>query len=141
MNFIFAKLYEEYKRKNDPAKFNITLYITIVYFFLTFAFVIPIKSILGKDLFYNEIEYGKSIIITVVFLVFGAIVCLVYYFYIRKNYIEILTKKFKDKKINKTILYIIVPLLPLSIFLIAGATAVYINGGEILGHKIHGILK
>ncbi|WP_439478826.1 hypothetical protein [Chryseobacterium aquaticum] len=141
MNLIFAKLYEEYVRKNDPAKFNITLYISIVYFFLIFALLLPVKTFIDNKIFDDQTDYEKSTILTVVFGLLTLITSLVYYIYIKKNYIERLTKRYKTKKINKTILYIIVALTPVTLLLLGATTTVYLNGGEILGHKIQGLLE
>ncbi len=141
MNFIFAKLYEEYRRKNDPAKFYITFYISIVFFFLIFAIILPVKTFIDKKLFDNNIEYEKSTIMAVTFGLFAVITYLVYYLYVRRHYIETLTEKYKDKKINRTILYLIVALTPLILLIIAGTTTVYLNGGEILGYEIQGLLE
>lgn len=62
MNLIFAKLYEEYIRKNDSPKFSITLYISIVYFFLLFVLLLPIKTFVDKQIFDDQINYEKSTI-------------------------------------------------------------------------------
>lgn len=141
MNLIFAKLYEEYIRKNDPAKFNITMYISIVYFFLLFTLLLPIKTFVDKQIFDDKIHYDKSLIMIVVFGLLTIITCLVYYKYIRKNYIETLTKRYKVRKINRALLYLIVAGIPVTLLIIAGTITVYLNGGEILGHRIEGLLN
>ena len=141
MNLIFAKLYEEYLRKNDPAKFNITLYISIVYFLLIFALVLSIKTYIDKKLYSDQINYEKSTIMTVIFGLFALIICLVYYIYIRNKFIETLVKRYKKTKLNKMLLYIIVIVTPVGLLLIGSFTVVYLNGGEILGNRIHGILE
>ena len=141
MNFIFAKLYEEYIRKNDPAKFNITLYISVVYLFLTFAFLLPVKTFVDKKIYADQIHYEKSTIMIAVFGLLAVVTYLVYYIYIKKNYIETLTKKYETHKINKAILYLIVVLTPVTLMLIAGTITVCLNGGEVLGNKIHGLFE
>jgi|SRR5690554_736886 len=141
MNLIFAKLYEEYIRKNDPAKFNITMYISIVYFFLLFTLLLPIKTFVDKQIFDDKIHYEKSSMMIVVFGLLTIITCLVYYKFIRKKYIEILTKRYKARKINRALLYLIVAGTPLTLLIIAGTITVYLNGGEILGHRIEGLLN
>lgn len=141
MNLIFAKLYEEYIRKNDPAKFSITMYISIVYFFFSFVLLSPVKTLIDKLIFDDQIHYKKSSIMTIVFGLLALITYLVYYIYIKKNYIETLTKKYEKKKLNKTILYLIVALTPVALLLIAGTITVYLNGGEIFGNKINGLLE
>lgn len=141
MNLIFAKLYEEYIRKNDPAKFNITLYISIVYFFLIFAIVLPFKTFIDKKIYDDQFHYEKSTIMTVVFVLLTVIICLVHYIYIKKRHIETLTRRHKENKINKTLLYLIVIVTPLALLILAGITTVYLNGGEVLGNRIHGILE
>jgi len=141
MNLIFAKLYEEYKRKNDPAKLSITLYISIVYFLLTFVFILPIKTIIDKRVFNDNIQYEKSTIMTVVFGLLAVITYFVYRLYIKKHYIETLTRKYKDKNINRTLLYFIVALTPVILLIIAGTTTVFLNGGKILGHEVQGLFE
>lgn len=141
MNLIFAKLYEEYIRKNDPAKFNITMYISIVYFFSSFILLLPIKTFIDKQIFDDKIHYEKSSIMIVVFGLLTMITCLVYFKYIRKKHIETLTKRYKARKINRALLYVIVAGTPVTLLIIAGTITVYLNGGEILGHRIEGLLN
>jgi uncharacterized membrane protein len=141
MNLIFAKLYEEYIRKNDPAKFSITIYISIVYFFLLFVLILPVKTLIDKQIFDDQIHYEKSTIMIVVFGLLILITCLVYYKYVKKKYIETLTKRYKTRKINKALLYLIVVGTPLVLLIIAATITVYLNGGEILGHKIEGLIN
>ena len=141
MNLIFAKLYEEYIRKNDPAKFSITIYISIVYFFLSFVLILPVKTLIDKQIFDDQIHYEKSTIMIVVFGLLILITCLVYYKYVKKKYIETLTKRYKTRKINKVLLYLIVVGTPLVQLIIAATITVYLNGGEILGHKIEGLIN
>jgi uncharacterized membrane protein len=141
MNLIFAKLYEEYIRKNDPAKFNITLYISIVYFFLIFAIALPFKTFIDKKIYDDQFHYEKSTIMTVVFVLLTVIISLVHYIYSKKRHIETLTRRHKENKINKTLLYLIVIVTPLALLILAGITTVYLNGGEVLGNRIHGILE
>lgn len=141
MNLIFAKLYEEYIRKNDLPKFSITLYISIVYFFLTFAVALPIKTLIDNQIFDNQIHYQKSTIMIVVFGLLLIITYLVYYKYIMKNYIQVLLNKYKTKKINKVLLYLIVVGTPAMLLIIAGTITVFLNGGEIIGHPIEGLIK
>lgn len=141
MNLIFAKLYEEYKRKNDSAKLSITLYISMVYFFLAFVFILPIKTFIDKKIVNNNVEYEKSTIIIVVFGLLSVITYFVNRFYIKKHYIENLTKKYKDKSINRVLLYFIVALTPVTLLIIAGTTTVLLTGGKILGHEIEGLFE
>lgn len=141
MNLIFAKLYEEYIRKNDSAKFNITLYISIVYLFLIFVLILPVKTFIDKKIYTDQIHYEKSTIMTVFLGLLAFITYWVYYFYIKKNYIETLTMRYKKIKLNKTVLYLIVVLTPVTLLLFAGIIMVFLNGGEIFGNKINGLLE
>lgn len=141
MNLIFAKLYEEYLRKDEPAKFKITLYISVVYFFLIFALVLPLKVYVEKKVYVDPIQYEKSTIMTTVFGILALITCFVYYIYIKNKFIETLTKRYKKINLNKTLLYLIVIVTPVGLLLIGGFITVYLNGGKILGNRIHGILE
>ena len=96
MNLIFAKLYEEYKRKKDPAKLSITFYISIVYFFLTIVFILPIKTIIDKKIFDDNIQYKKSTIMTVVF---GLLIVITYF--VHNLYIKKKPHRNFDKKIQR----------------------------------------
>ena len=49
MNLIFAKLFEQYIKKNDPSEFKITAYISIFYFMLLFVLILPIKIFVDKN--------------------------------------------------------------------------------------------
>ena len=141
MNLIFAKLYEEYIRKNYPAKFSITMYISIVYFFFSSILFLPIKTFVDKQILDNQFYYEKTSIMIVVFGQLTIITCLVYYRYIRKKHIEILVKKYQLRKINKTLLYLFVVATPVTLLLIAATITVFINGGEILGNRIEEIFN
>ena len=117
------------------------MYISIVYFFLLFTLLLPIKTFVDKQIFDDKIHYEKSSMMIVVFGLLTIITCLVYYKFIRKKYIEILTKRYKARKINRALLYLIVAGTPLTLLIIAGTITVYLNGGEILGHRIEGLLN
>ena len=103
---------------------------------MLFTLLLPIKTFVDKQIFADKIRYEKSSIMIVVFGLFTIITSLVYYKYIRKKYIETLTKRYKARKINKALLYLIVVGTPVTLLIIAGIITVYLNGGEILGHRI-----
>jgi hypothetical protein len=141
MNLIFAKLFEEYIKKNDPAKFKITAYISIFYFMLIFVLILPIKTFIDKNTFSRQIHYEKNITTFFIFGILVVIFFIVHHVYIKNKYIYKLTKKYKNKRLNKFILYFIVALAPVIMLLLGGTITVYINGGEILGHEIKGLLE
>lgn len=140
MNFIFAKLFEEYLRKNDSPTRRITIYISIFYFFLTFAIILPIKTFIDKKIFNNQLHYENKIILVALFVILTIITFIVHYVFIRNNYIYSLIAKYKNIRINTTILYLIIVLTPVVLLLFAGLITVLFNGGEILGNKIEGFL-
>lgn len=140
MNFIFAKLFEEYLRKNDSPTRRITIYISIFYFFLTFAIILPINTFIDKKIFNNQLHYENKIILVALFVILTIITFIVHYVFIRNNYIYSLIAKYKSIRINTTILYLIIVLTPVVLLLFAGLITVLFNGGEILGNKIEGFL-
>lgn len=140
MNFIFAKLFEEYLRKNDSPTRRITIYISIFYFFLTFAIILPINTFIDKKIFNNQLHYENKIILVALFVILTTITFIVHYVFIRNNYIYSLIAKYKSIRINTTILYLIIVLTPVVLLLFAGLITVLFNGGEILGNKIEGFL-
>jgi len=139
MNFIFAKLYEEYKRKNYSPKYNITLYISIIYFFLSFAILLPIKTFIDKKLFNGQIEYEKSTVIIVISGLLALILLFVHQIYIKNERIFRLVQRYKGMKINKVILNFIIILTPVILVLLGGAMTVYLNGGKLFGNEINGL--
>jgi len=141
MNFIFAKLFEEYIRKNDSPKHRITAYISLVYFFLLFIILLPVKIFIDKRIFDNQLEYNRSTIMIIVFGLLSIIILTVYSIYIKNERIFRLVDKYKSKKINKGILYLIIILTPVMLLLLAGLATVYLNGGKILGNEINGLLE
>ncbi|MBG6187091.1 hypothetical protein [Flavobacterium sp. CAN_S2] len=141
MDLIFAKLFEEYIRKNDPAKFKIVAYISIFYFFLAFVIFLPIITFLEHKVFINEIQNRKTIIKIGVFSLLSIIFYLVHYTYIKNKRIYKLVAKYKSRKINKTFFYLIVILSPVMLLILAGTITVYLNGGEILGTEIKSLLE
>lgn len=78
MNFIFAKLFEEYLRKNDSPTRRITIYISIFYFFLTFAIILPIKTFIDKKIFNNQLHYENKIILVALFVILTTITFIVH---------------------------------------------------------------
>ena len=140
MNFFFAKLFEEYQRKNDSANFNITLYISLFYFFLLFALYLPVSESVNKIYFKNEFTYNKTILAICVFSVLITITYSVYVKYIKRGFILSLTKTYRGKSINRNLLYSLTALFPL-FFLLLGATAtVLIKGGTILNYHFKGMI-
>ena len=141
MNFIFAKLFKEYSRKESAPEYKIVAYISIFYFFLLFNLLLPLNSFIDKNVLTNEIDYKKDTITIIVFVLLGIILFIVYYVYITKKYIYKLVVKYNKTRINIVLLYIIVALTPALMLLTASITTVYINGGEILGKEIKGLLE
>jgi SNF family Na+-dependent transporter len=141
MNFIFAKLFEEYRRKNDSPRYSISLYISVVYFFLSFTILLPIKTFIDKKIFNDQIEYEKSSIMIVVSGLMAIILLFVYRIYIKNERILRLVERYKEIKINKVLLYFIIVLIPVILLLLAGIITVYLNGGKILGNEINGLLE
>ncbi len=141
MNLIFAKLFEQYIKKNDPAELKITAYISIFYFMLMFVLLLPIKVFVDKNIFQNQMNCEKNTIKFFVFALLALTTLLVYYVYIKNKYIYKLMSKYKTRKLNKTILNLVIIFAPLILLLLAGTITVYLNGGEILGQKIKGLLE
>jgi hypothetical protein len=141
MNFIFAKLYERYKKKNESAAFSITLYISVVYFFLLFAFSLPIGVVLKSLFFQGNMKYDKGACIIFIFIVLSLITYLVYYTYIKKKKINKLVIKYQGQKINKFMLYLLVMLMPAFFLVLGGTITVVLKGGKILNWQIEGIIN
>jgi uncharacterized membrane protein YbhN (UPF0104 family) len=141
MRFIFAKLFEEYVRRKDFPKYSITMYISVVYFLLSFAILLPIKTFIDKKIFDNQLEYESSTIMIPLIVIMALIIIAVYYIYIKNKRIYKLADRYKARKINKGILYIILVLTPVMLLLLAGTVTVYLNGGNILGNEINGLLE
>ena len=141
MNLIFAKLYEEYIQKNDSAKFKIVIYISIFYFLAAFVILLPTITFLEHNVFINGIQNRKMLIKIGVFSLFTVIFYSVYYIYIKNKRIYKLVTKYKSRKINKTLLYLIVIFSPVILLTIAGFITVYLNGGKIMGDEIKGLIE
>jgi hypothetical protein len=142
MNFIFAKLFEQYKRKkNESPVFSITLYISIVYFFLLLAFLLPVSEVLKPLYFQENVKYNKDAVMLIIFSVFLLITYLVYNKYIKKRKINKLTIKYQDQKINKFMLYLLVIMMPVFLLILGGTITVLLKGGKILNWQIEGILN
>ena len=142
MNFIFAKLFEQYKRKKKESPvFSITLYISIVYFFLLLAFLLPVSEVLKPLYFQENVKYNKDAVMLIIFSVFLLITYLVYNKYIKKRKINKLTIKYQDQKINKFMLYLLVIMMPVFLLILGGTITVLLKGGKILNWQIEGILN
>ena len=141
MNLIFAKLFEQYIKKNDPSEFKITAYISIFYFMLLFVLILPIKIFVDKNIFHNQMYCDKNTIKVFVFALLALTTLTVYFVYIKNKYIYKLMSKYKTRKVSKTVLNLVVIFTPLILLLLAGTITVYLNGGEILGQEIKGLLE
>lgn len=141
MNFIFAKLFEQYKKKNESPVFSITLYISIVYFFLLFTFLLPISEVLKLKYFGEAVKYNKGTLMFIIFSVFAFITYLVYNKYIKKKTIYQLINKYREKKINKFMLYTIVMLMPVFFLFIGATITILLKGGKIVNWQIEGIIQ
>ena len=141
MNLIFAKLFEEYLKKENSPNRRITMYISIVYFFLTFVILLPLKTYIDKKVFLNNLSYYKTTVIIFVFGLFSIITFIVHKWYIKSKFIYNLVDKYKERKLNKIVLYIIVTLIPVALLLLPGLLTVLINGGSILGHRVAGLAE
>lgn len=141
MNLIFAKLFERYVKWNYPARFSITMYISVFYFFLAFLILLPTKTYIDHQIFNNEIHYEKSTILIMVFGLLTTIIFFVYIGYIKNNYIQKLSEKYKKRSVNKALLFFIVTFAPVILMVLAGIITVLLNGGSILGNEINGYFE
>jgi uncharacterized membrane protein len=142
MHFIFAKLYEEYK-KNDPttATTRITTYITIFYLLLSLFIILPTSSYIEKNITEKQSDYSKLTYIVFYLIFLITIMRIVYRYYIKNNYIQKLAEKHKKRKFNKVLLYFLVVTIIPTILVLAGILTVLINGGTIGGNEIKGLLE
>lgn len=141
MNFIFAKLFEQYRKtKNESPVFSITLYVSFVYLILLFAFLLPLGGVLKVVYLEGEVIFNEAIVLILIFSVFSVINFLVYYKFIKKKLIYKLVDKYKMIKVSNFPLYLAVVFMPV-FFLILGATvAVILKGGKILNWQFDGII-
>jgi hypothetical protein len=140
MNFIFAKLFEQYQKKNESPVFSITLYISIVYFFLLSTFLLPISEVLKLKYFGEEVK-NKGTLMFIIFSALAFITYLVYYKYIKKKTIYKLINKYREKKINKFMLYTIVMFMPVFFLFIGATITILLKGGKIVNWQIEGIIQ
>jgi hypothetical protein len=141
LNFLFARLFIEYQRKNQSPEFNITLYISVVYLFILFSLSLPISVIINKKLFDGELHYNKAFINTGVFLAFGLVTFLTYVKYIKEKLIYRLATKYQSKKISRLVLYFLIVIIPLTFFLLGGTITVLVTGGTMLNTEFKGLLN
>ena len=140
MNFLFSKLFEEYQRKSDNAVFNVTLYISLFYFFLLFNFYLPLSEIFNKIYLHGGLKYGKFSLTIFVFAIIGIINYGVYIVYIKNGLLIRLVNKYKCRKMNRFVLYLIVALLPVFLLVSAATLTVLLKGGNILSYHFKGLL-
>ncbi len=141
LDFLFAKLFDEYRRKRDLPKLSITLYISIVYFFLLFCLYLPISVMINKVFFNNELEYDRTPTMMMVFSTLGLITFLTYKKYIKNEHIFYLSKKYKSDRISKFLLYTLVALIPVTLLLLGGTLTVLLTGGRILNNEFEGLIN
>jgi hypothetical protein len=141
LNFIFAKLFVEYQRKNDSPKFSITLYISFVYFVILFSLYLPLSVMIEKKVVGERFHYDKTFLMTGVFLAFALVTILVYKAYIKDKLIYRLTEKYEARKIGRPLLYTLIVLVPLTIFLLGPTLTVLVTGGTILNIDFKGLLN
>lgn len=142
MHFIFAKLYQEYK-KNDPttAKTRITTYVTIFYLLLSLFIILPASSYIEKYITEKQSDYSKLTYIVFYLAFLITIMRVVYRYYIKNNYIQKLAEKHKNRKFNKALLYFFVITIIPTLLVLAGILTVLVNGGTIGGNEIKGLLE
>ncbi|RZL42999.1 MAG: hypothetical protein EOP00_22940 [Pedobacter sp.] len=126
MNFLFAKVYEEFKRQAQVnATFQVTSFIGIVFFLFGIIAYLILSEILNLRI------YTGLLIITTLTISLG----LAYFGYIKNHKIDVLENKFKDKKINRTVLYLIMIFLPILLLLIGASLITILKGGIILSYQ------
>jgi hypothetical protein len=130
LDFLFAKFFIEYQKKNDSAEFYITLYISIVYLFILFSLYLPLSITINKVFFEDELKYNKTYLLIVVFSTFALITIFTYKKYIKDKFIYTLTKKYQAKSINKMLLYTLIALIPVFLLLLGGIITILLSGGE-----------
>lgn len=132
MNFLFAKLFQEFvKKQRLDAAFQITGYIGLVYFLIGFDLYLIVTTLFGLIL-----PTGISLFWLLVFSMTGA-----HFGYVRNEKIVALESRFQSSKINKLLLYLIAVLLPVVLFMTGPTLLILLKGGSILNYHITGLLK
>ena len=124
MNFIFAKLFERYKKKNESPVFSTTLYISFVYLCALMGFVISLFSVLTISLKEN---FTKETVIGGVLVAAIAINVGVYYLFFKKQLMNRLQVKYRNRKIGNALLYTLVVLMPLFFFLLGPFVTIHLK--------------
>src|SRR5690606_15939925 len=106
-----------------------------------FSIVLPIKTFVEKKIFSNSPDYEKSTLLIAVFGFLSLTILTVYHIYIKNKYIFQLADRYKERKINKTVLYLIIILIPVTLLLLTATVTVLLNGGQIFGNEINGLLE
>ena len=140
MNFFFAKLFEEYEKKNDSPTVSIMYYMTVFYFFFFFSLFLPISEAINKVYFNNHLIYNKSVLIIGVFTVLATIMFVVYTIYIKNGSIFRLKEKHVNRKFNRTVLNLLVVMFPILFMLLGATITVIVKGGNILNHHFNGLI-
>lgn len=141
MNFIFAKLFEDYqKKKNASAEISIMYYIGIIYFFTLFAVGLPISEIINKLYYYNRLHYNQIYLATTIFGSLVLVTYIAYIRYVKKRLIYSLVDKYKNNRINVGLLYLIVALWPVMLLVLGATLTVVLKGGTILNYHFDGVI-
>jgi hypothetical protein len=94
-DYVFYRVYLQYLKKNDPAKFASTLYISVIYIFLLSPLLEIIAEIFRK-------KNGKiPIVLFVMYIIFILLFNFIRYF--KNDKIEKMKMIFKSNKYNKQI--------------------------------------
>jgi len=140
LDFLFARLFIEYRKKKDPAEFSITLYISTVYLFVLFSLYLPLSVTINKVFFDDGLSYNRTYLLIAVFSAFVLIAIFTYKKYIRDKFIYTLTKRYQGQRINKMLLYTLVVLIPVFLLLLGGTMTVLLSGGTIMNHEFEGLI-
>lgn len=100
-DYIFYRVYRVYLKKDDPARFNSTLYISLIYLFILF----PLFSLLLELLRGDDKWVTKSMYI---------IYCILILFYnvnrYSKNYIKTINTNYKVNSVPNWLFFVILPI-------------------------------
>lgn len=141
MFFLFAKLYQEYKRVDtwNPEE-RIVLYITFVMQCLVLSLFIPIWEIVSNFMESDNRLLQLTIILFFTILVFTIGRKLINKILFREKKMYLLLEKYKRYSINRILLYLVSIALPIFLLFLGPVIVIFFKGGEVLGMRIEGLI-
>jgi hypothetical protein len=142
MKLLISKIYGLYKRNGNPnPEFKLVVYLAMILYLVSWCILMLCFSVIDFYYFDKKAKLNSIVIIGVSLFVGWMLYKLLFKALIKQRRLKRWETMYSNVSVSSLLLYLILILLPLLLLLLGPVLATWLTGGEILGHRINGLLE